>query len=441
MNAITQQLHNANSARPPFAQRPRTIEETGLTFDFISSLVCKHLHVNGVADLYQLSENVALAGNILEVVLDDLRTHGRVEILAASHSSKGSRYALTDKGVADALVALNKSGYTGPAPVPIEQYRNSVKAQSVQNCKVIRTDVQKSFADTIVNPNLLDKLGTAMHSGRAIMIYGLAGTGKTYICKRLTRLLGEAIYIPYAISVGESVVQLFDPVIHTPIEEDGFKLNPHILQGVDPRYIKCLRPTAVSGGELTLDMLEIDHDKNTRLSQAPLQLKANNGMYIIDDLGRQRVKPIDLFNRWIVPLEEKHDYLNLDTGKRVQIPFDVILIFSSNINPVELADEAFLRRLGYKIKFSPVSKEQYIEIWHQYANQLQLNCPDSLLGRLFDLYQKEHRPLLPCHPRDLLGIVRDQCEYEGDVAHATDERLQIAWETYFINLENARIEE
>jgi len=361
MNAITQQLHHANSARPPFAQRPRTIEETGLTFDFIASLVCKHLHVNGVADLYQLSENVALAGNILEIVLDDLRTHGRVEILAASHSSKGSRYALTDKGVADAMVALNKSGYTGPAPVPIEQYRNSVKAQSVQNCKVIRTDVQKSFADTIVDPNLLDKLGTAMHSGRAIMIYGLAGTGKTYICKRLTRLLGEAIYIPYAISVGESVVQLFDPVIHTPIEEDGFKLNPHILQGVDPRYIKCLRPTAVSGGELTLDMLEIDHDKNTRLSQAPLQLKANNGMYIIDDLGRQRVKPIDLFNRWIVPLEEKHDYLNLDTGKRVQIPFDVILIFSSNINPVELADEAFLRRLGYKIKFSPVSKEQYID--------------------------------------------------------------------------------
>ncbi|WP_374088702.1 hypothetical protein [Methylomicrobium lacus] len=441
MNTNIQPLHSVNPPRLPFAPRPRTIEETGLTFDFIASLVCKHLHVNGVADLYQLSENVALAGNILETVLDDLRTHGRVEILAASHSSKGSRYALTDKGVADALVALNKSGYTGPAPVPIEQYRNSVKAQSVQNCKVIRADVHKSFSDTIIDPNLLDKLGTALHSGRAIMIYGHAGTGKTYICKRLTRLLGEAIYIPHAISIGESVVQLFDPVIHTPVEEDGFKLTPHILQGVDPRYIKCLRPTAVSGGELTLDMLEIDHDKNTRLSQAPLQLKANNGMYIIDDLGRQRVKPIDLFNRWIVPLEEKHDYLNLDTGKRVQVPFDVILIFSSNINPVELADEAFLRRLGYKIKFSPVSKEQYIEIWHQYASQLQLNCPDSLLGGLFERYQQEHRPLLPCHPRDLLGIVRDQCEYEGDVAQATAERLQIAWETYFINLDNARIEE
>lgn len=439
MNINTQQVNNANLIRPHFAPRPRTIEETGLTFDFIASLICKHLHVNGIADLYQLSENVALAGNILEIVLDDLRKHGRVEILAASHTSKGSRYALTDKGVAEALVALNKSGYTGPAPVPIQQYRNAVKAQSVKNCKITRADVQKAFLDITVEPHLLDQLGPALHSGRAIMIYGHAGTGKTYICKRLTRLLGEEIYIPYAISVGESVVQLYDPVIHTQIKEEGEKSNPHILQGVDPRYLKCLRPTAVSGGELTLDMLEIDHDKATRLSQAPLQLKANNGMYIIDDLGRQRVPPIDLFNRWIVPLEEKHDYLSLDTGKRVQIPFDVILIFSSNINPVDLADEAFLRRLGYKIRFAPVNKEQYVQIWHQYAKELQLNCPDSLLDGIFERYQKEHRPLLPCHPRDLLGIVRDQCEYEGDPALATKEKLQIAWDTYFINLDNARI--
>jgi predicted ATPase with chaperone activity len=441
MNINTQHFNNANTIRHPFAPRPRTIEETGLTFDFIASLLCKHLHVNGIADLQQLTENVALAGNILEIVLDDLRTHGRVEILAASHTSKGSRYQLTDKGVADALVALNKSGYTGPAPVPIEQYRATVKAQSVKNCKITRSDVQKAFSDTTVEPTLLDQLGPALHSGRAIMIYGHAGTGKTYICKRLTRLLGESIYVPYAISVGESVVQLFDPVIHIPVKEDSERTNPHILQGVDPRYIKCLRPTAVSGGELTLDMLEIDHDKNTRLSQAPLQLKANNGMYIIDDLGRQRVPPIDLFNRWIVPLEEKHDYLSLDTGKRVQIPFDVILIFSSNINPVDLADEAFLRRLGYKIRFAPVNKEQYVQIWHQYANEFQLDCPDSLLDGIFERYQNEHKPLLPCHPRDLLGIVRDQCEYEGDIALATADRLRIAWETYFINLDNARIEE
>jgi len=171
-----------------------------------------------------------------------------------------------------------------------------------------------------------------------------------------------------------------------------------------------------------------------------LQLKANNGVYIIDDLGRQRVQPIDLFNRWIIPMEEKHDYLSLDTGKRVKIPFDVILIFSANINPVELADEAFLRRLGYKIRFAPVNKSQYVEIWHLYTKKLQLSCPDNLLDEIFERYKKENRPLLPCDPRDLLGIVRDQCEYEGDAGIATPERLRIAWDTYFINLENAGID-
>jgi predicted ATPase with chaperone activity len=324
--------------------------------------------------------------------------------------------------------------------VPLEHYRNVVKAQSIQNCKITRPDVQKAFEDTIIDPQLLDRLGPALHSGRAIMIYGLPGTGKTYICKRLARLLGESVYIPHAISIGESIIQLYDPVIHIPVDESYRDTSVHTLQGVDPRYLECHRPVAISGGELTLDMLEIDHDKNTRLSQAPLQLKANNGMYIIDDLGRQRVHPIDLFNRWIVPLEEKHDYLSLDTGKRVQIPFDVILIFSANINPVELADEAFLRRLGYKIRFEPLSKTEYKEIWHLYARELQLKCPDSLLDELFERYKKENRPLLPCHPRDLLGIVRDQCEYEGDAGIATSERLGIAWDTYFINLENARID-
>ncbi|MGR9000044.1 MAG: AAA family ATPase, partial [Gammaproteobacteria bacterium] len=440
MNTINQQLHTTDDIRLPLAPRPRTIEETGLSFDFIAKLICKHLHVNGTADLHQLCEKIALSGNILESVLDGLRKQNLVEILAASHASKGLRYALTDKGLAEALVALSKSGYTGPAPVPIEQYRTAVKAQSIQNCKIIRPDVQKAFQDTTVDPQLLDQLGPAMHSGRAIMIYGLPGTGKTFICKRLSRLLGQTILIPYAISVGESTIQIFDPVIHIPVKENTDSPNYHLQQGSDPRFIECLRPVAISGGELTLDMLEIDHDKNTRLSQAPLQLKANNGMYIIDDLGRQRVPPVDLFNRWIVPLEEKHDYLSLDTGKRVQMPFDVILIFSANINPMELADEAFLRRLGYKIRFAPVNKTQYVEIWHLYVRELQLSCPDSLLDEIFERYKKEHRPLLPCHPRDLLGIVRDQCQYEGDALVATPERLNIAWDTYFINLENARID-
>jgi predicted ATPase with chaperone activity len=398
------------------------------------------LHVNGVADLHQLSENIALTGNILETALNNLRKQHLVEILTASHTSTGERYILTDKGIAEALVALKKSGYVGPAPVPLEQYRKVVKAQSIQNSKITRPDVQKAFEDTTIDPHLLDQLGPAMHSGRAIMIYGLAGTGKTYICKRLARVLGESVLLPYAISIGESVVQVYDPALHRLPHDSAAQVSVHLHQGTDPRFIKCQRPVAISGGELTLDMLEIDHDKNTRLSQAPLQLKANNGMYLIDDLGRQRVHPMDLFNRWIVPLEEKHDYLSLDNGKRVQFPFDVILIFSANINPVDLADEAFLRRIGYKIKFKPVNVMEYVEIWNLNTKELQLTCPNSCLDEIIERYKKENRPLLPCHPRDLLGIVKDQCEYEGVARVATSEKINIAWDTYFINLENARID-
>jgi predicted ATPase with chaperone activity len=440
MNTYSTASCSIENSRHVFAPRPRTVEETGLTSDFIAALIGKHLHVNGVSDLQQLCESIGLAGNIVETVLDDLRKHSRVEVLAASPASRGLRYGLTDKGEAEAMIALNKSGYTGPAPVPIEQYRVAVKAQSIQKCRITREEIRKAFHDTTIDPHILDQLGPALHSGRAIMIYGRPGTGKTYTCKRLARLLGESVYIPYAISIGESIVQIFDPVIHIPVKTaDSNKDDRHLLDGVDARFIECLRPIAISGGELTLDMLEIDHNKNTRLSQAPLQLKANNGMYIIDDLGRQRVPPTHLFNRWIVPLEEKHDYLSLDTGKRVQVPFDVVLIFSANMNPVDLADEAFLRRIGYKIRFSSINEAQYTEIWHLYARDLGVSCSDGLLEEIFDRYRKENRPLLPCHPRDLLGIVRDQCEYEGDVGVATAERLHRAWDTYFINLENARI--
>jgi predicted ATPase with chaperone activity len=420
--------------------RPRNLQETGLSADFVAALVCKNLHVYGVSDLHQISKQIALSGNILDNILDGLRKKNLIEILAASHGSTGERYALTDKGHVEALLALSHSGYTGSAPVPIEQYKKVVQAQSVQHCKITRANVLSAFKGVTIKAAVLDQLGPAMHSGRAIMIYGLPGTGKTYICKKLTRLLGEAIFIPHAICVGESIVQLYDPVIHQPVDEENDNLNVQLHQGYDPRFLKCLRPVAVSGGELTLDMLEIEHDRNTHLSQAPLQLKANNGMYIIDDLGRQRVPPVDLFNRWIVPLEEKHDYLSLDTGKRLQVPFDVILLFSANINPADLMDEAFLRRLGYKIKFAPLNETEYKEVWDLYAKELDIEYTEQVLEEALARYRQEMRPLLPCQPRDLLGLISDQCQYAGEAGVATSKRLHTAWDTYFINLDFAKVD-
>ncbi len=431
---------NETNLRHSFAPRPRNIIETGLSSDLISSLICKLIYADSILDLQQLSDKIALSGNIVEVILDELRKKNWIEILAASYSSDGERYKLTDKGLTETLsIIQNKSGYIGPAPVPLEQYIRVVQAQTIQNAKITRDDVHKTFEHITIDPQLLDQLGPAMHSGRAIMIYGLPGTGKTFICKRLANLLGDSVLLPYALSIDENIIQFYDPSLHRLAKIPAAPITTNLQQGADPRYIKCQRPVAISGGELTLEMLEINHDLSARISEAPMQLKANNGMYIIDDLGRQRVSPNDLFNRWIIPLEEKQDYLSLNNGKRVKIPFDVILIFSANINPLTLADDAFLRRLGYKIRFSPINEAQFAAIWTADALALNIDSPASLFELIFARHKQENRPLVPCLPKDLLGLINDQCKYQGVAKVATEERLNIAWETYFINIESKGI--
>ncbi len=422
----------SDSVRHPLIPRPRNIQETGLDDDFIADLICKHLHAGGVQDLHQLAEATALAGSILETVLAELRKTARVESRAAMENSKGIRYALTDRGRNEALEALMKGGYVGPAPVPLDDYIRVVQAQSVSNHKVTKDLMEAALDDTIVPGNLLGQLGPALHSGRAMMIYGLPGTGKTYICKRLARLLGEPVYIPYAISIGEAVVEYFDAVMHHPVDEVKSQHNEQFGQGHDPRFIRCERPVAISGGELTLDMLELEYDPATLRTQAPVQMKANTGMYIIDDLGRQRVPPVELFNRWIVPLEEHVDYLTLNTGQKFSVPFDLILIFSTNIDPKELADDAFLRRIGHKINFVPVNRTEYAAICQQVCEERNIDMEQGVMDDLFELYDRYSYPLLPCHPRDLLGLISDQCLYEGVRERATTERMLAAWRNYFV---------
>jgi len=314
-----------------------------------------------------------------------------------------------------------------------------VQAQSIHNVKVQKEQTQKAFHDVVIKNSLLDQLGPALNSGRSIVIYGPAGTGKTYITQRLTRLLQDLCLIPYAISVNESVIQIFDPLAHRPVSnrKDPEGSNRLLFkEGYDKRFQLCRRPIIISGGELTLDMLEVHYDPATKLYRAPLQLKANNGMYIIDDMGRQRVDPVDLFNRWIVPMEEKRDYLSLGNGHNFEIPFDEVLIFSTNINPLELGDAAFLRRIGHKIFFNTLDKEDFTEIWKQVCKEKQIIFDQEILNHLFEHhYKKEHRSLLPCHPRDLLGIAQDKALYLGSPAKLSKELIDWAWESYFVQLE------
>jgi hypothetical protein len=250
----------------------------------------------------------------------------------------------------------------------------------------------------------------------------------------LARCLSGPIHLPHAISVGREIIQFFDPLIHIPVYKVSEKANYQFQNRTDQRLILCVRPVAISGGELTMDSLELRYDPVTRINQAPIQLRANNGIYIVDDMGRQRMPPVDLLNRWIVPMEEHIDYLILGTGQHFPVPFDTVLVFSTNLHPLELADEASLRRLGYKIQFTAISKEQFKLIWENVCRQRSVTLEENVLACVFKLYDETNRPFLPCQPRDLIGMGLDMAAFKNNKGYLSKENIMLAWETYFIDL-------
>lgn len=414
------------------APRPKTVVETGLSVSFLGDLIEKHLLVAGVLTLGTMGKRAALAGAVLEEILHLLRREGRVEIRARTADDHGLRYGLTDRGRASAEAALARSGYVGPAPVPLSVYTDVVRTQSVGERLVTRERMHAAFADTVLDPAILDRLGPALNSGKALFVYGPPGTGKTFITQRLARLLDDAALVPHAIAVGESTIQMFDPAVHRSLQT----ADPGVLldDGHDPRFVLCRRPVVITGGELTADMLEVQFDPATRQYTAPLQLKATNGMFILDDLGRQRVPPQVVLNRWIVPMEEGHDHLGLPTGQHFSVLFDAVLVFSTNLNPAELADEAFLRRIGYKIRFEPLTAGEYHDIWKQTCALHAVDYDPAICQSVIDeLHRPSGVPLLPCHPRDLIDMALDHAAYLGDADELSAESLHWAWQNYFLN--------
>ena len=424
------------------AVRPTTIEQTGLSVNALADLTVKHLFTGGVLTISELAARTALSGPIVEAVLNFLRKEACIEVLGSAKSvSSGEspaanlRYTLTDRGQRSAQDAMSRSGYIGSAPVTLEQYIEVTNAQSVHQYKITRDSVDNAFADVIIRQELLDQLGPALTSGRAIFIYGPAGTGKTYITQKLAKLFPDTTLVPHAIAIGEYVIEIFDPAIHRPADRGGCGPSLMLERGHDPRFVRCNRPVVIVGGELTADMLEIRYDASTRRYQAPLQLKANNGLFMIDDMGRQRVAPETVFNRWIVPLEEKKDYLTLGSGRHFSVPFDTVMLFSTNMHPLDLADEAFLRRIGYKIEFPYPELGEFQEIWGQYCNDNDIRCePDVFDFVVSDLYGRHQHPMLPCHPRDLLSIGVDRATYLGQQRLISKEHIDWAWKNYFVSM-------
>lgn len=420
----------AETPPPALPAAPHTLDDTGLSYSLLLELLVKMLLLRGELRLADLVHAIALPPNVLMPLLGFMRTEKLCEVTRRGDTDGRTSYSLTETGRARADDFMRRSQYVGIAPVSLQSYVRQVESQSVAQMGVTRERLRRAYDGVVIRETLLDQFGAAMNSNRPIFVYGPSGSGKTFIAERLAGLLSGAVAVPHALAVGGEVIQMFDPLVHEalpPSDAGGFDRGAD----ADARWVLCRRPVVMSGAELTLDMVDLQFDRQTRFYHAPQQLKANNGLFVIDDLGRQLVSPQALMNRWIVPLDRRTDYLSLHTGQKFEVPFDVVVLFSSNLRPAQLADEAFLRRLGYKIFVGPVDLAEYRAIAQQVCRDLRLPYDEAGLTHLRGRYAAAAKPLLACHPRDLLSQVRDYALFNGLPPQMTPRLLDWAWDNYF----------
>lgn len=408
---------------------PKTIEETGLTAALVETLILKYLMLIGSAAGRQVADNICLPFVILEPIYTSLRQRQLI-INSGSAQLNDFVYSLTDQGRQRAKSAMEQCSYIGAAPVPLDDYIVSVEAQTIRAEAPQRRHLQKAFSDISVEQDMFDILGPAVNSGAGMFLYGAPGNGKTTLAKRITMCYGNAVWIPRVITEDGQYIKLFDAACHEPIENTSSTL---LKTGEnDRRWIKIKRPTVVVGGELTMDALEIRHDPISNVSEASLQLKSNCGSLLIDDFGRQRISPTDLLNRWIIPLENRFDFLMLATGKKIQVPFEQLIIFSTNLEPTDLADEAFLRRIPYKIEVGDPSAEEFKTLFKIIAKGLHCEFrPETVDYLIREHYEPVSRPLRRCQPRDLLNQIRNYCVYNGLPVEMRNEYFDRVVPSYF----------
>jgi predicted ATPase with chaperone activity len=421
----------ATASLNPFLREPQNIDETGLDLSFISDLIIKVIYFNSMTTAQAIADTLCLPFfNVVDRALTLLKREELVEVVGSSGFGElAYQYLVTPKGNARAHDVINRSAYVGPAPVTLEAYKEVVKSQAIGNVKVTPQDVRRATADLIVPDEIIDVLGQAVTTGRSLFLYGEPGNGKTVLAERVTELLGGSILIPHAVTVDGQVIKVLDLHNHIPIGLPGGKTD------IDRRWVVCKRPYIVVGGELMLQSLDLVWDNGNKFYEAPFQMKANGGMFMIDDFGRQQVRPSELLNRWIVPLEKRIDFLTLHTGKKIEIPFDEIIVFSTNLAPKDLVDEAFLRRIQCKVKIDNPTLDNYREIFRRQCDALGVPFDQNgLVYLLREYYVKPKRELRACHPRDILRTLTGIAKYLDQPAILSPNLIDRACNTYFVEL-------
>ena len=409
---------------------PGSFREAGLNDSEVESLILKYLLSRGEASGRDVTSQLRLPFLLIAPLLHQMK-HDQLLGIRGSAPMNDYVYQLTDIGRERARRQAEHCTYFGAAPVSLGHYIESVKRQSLTQQHPTVDDLRRAFADLLINPRMLTRLGPAINSGRGLFLYGAPGNGKTSIAERVTRAFGECIWIPRAIGVDGEVMRLFDPSAHEEIPPEEYS-GLIDQRKIDKRWVRIRRPTIIVGGELTMDNLEVRFNRTTGISEAPVQLKSNCGTLVIDDFGRQRISTSELLNRWIVPLEKRYDFLNLANGKKIQAPFDQLIIFSTNLEPRDLCDDAFLRRIPYKIEVVDPSEEEFRQLIAIMAPQLEVAYDEAAVNYLINHhYKRVDRPFRCCQPRDLILQIRNLCLYLDQPAVMTQETIDFAVENYF----------
>jgi predicted ATPase with chaperone activity len=422
---------------PPEA--PATIETTGLPAEMVAQLLMKTLYA-GEASGMQLADRTCLPYSVLDPLIQHARAERLVEVRGSTGGgTSGYRYALTDLGRSRAEQHMDANQYVGPAPVPVDQYNAFIRKLQAGRGSIDRARLEAGFTHLVVNPATLEQLGPAVNSGKSLFLYGPPGNGKTVMAEGIGRALGGDMFVPHALEVGGQIITMFDPINHRSLETERTDKDRLVLDArTDRRWVRIARPVVIAGGELVLDMLDLSFNPISKFYEAPLQLKANGGVFLVDDFGRQRIPPRDLLNRWIVPLESRVDYLTLHTGRKFQIPFDVLIIFATNLKPESLADEAFLRRIPYKVQAKNPTLDEFARIFELNCRRFEVKF-DPVIIEYLDrrYYQPRGVPRRACHPRDLVEKVVDMCRYQQREPAISRELLDAACRSYFLEEEES----